>query len=537
MQDPARPNVVLILVDDMGFADLGCTGSEIRTPNIDALARNGVLLSAMYNCARCCPTRASLLTGLYPHNAGIGHMGTDLGSPAYQGYLRNDSATIAEHLRAAGYRTFMSGKWHVGGDFKPRDYDSWRPGEMQHPTPRQRGFDRFFGILDGATHYFSPHVLMEDDSRIAVERDDFYFTDAITDKAIGMIQGAAADDTPFFLYLAHIAPHWPLHALPEDIARYDGVYTKGWDAIRTARHETMNAMGLFQTNWDISPRDEDVHRWQDEPNKDWEASKMAAYAAMVDRMDQSVGRLVAELKRLDQLDDTLILFLSDNGGCAELMAEDGWAQFYPNRTHDGRHITMGNVPGLQPGNAQTFQSYDKPWANVSNAPFRLFKHYVHEGGVSTPLVAHWPKGIPAQHPVHAACHVVDVLPTILEATGASYLNDLGGHDIQRCQGESLLHLLKGNSWQREAPIFFEHEGNSAVRLGQFKLVRLHGRDWELYDIETDRTELHDIVAKEPSNLNEMLRLYANWADQTGVEPWDNVLPQLLTAWNMSSVDG
>ena len=314
----SRPNVILILADDMGFADLGCTGSEIQTPNIDALAQGGAMLSAMYNCARCCPTRASLLTGLYPHNAGVGHMGANLGTPAYQGFLRNDSATIAEHLRASGYATLMSGKWHVAGDFEARNVDSWRVGDLEHPTPRQRGFDCFYGIMDGATHFFSPHYMLEDDNRIETVPDDFYFTDAITDKAIGMIEGAVEDEKPFFLYLAHTAPHWPLHAHPEDIARYDGIYSKGWDHIR---------------------------------------------------MDQSIGTLIAALKRLGQFDNTLVMFLSDNGGCAEFMAEDGWAKFYPNQTHDGKQITMGNVTGLRPGDAQTFQSYDKPWANVSNAPF------------------------------------------------------------------------------------------------------------------------------------------------------------------------
>ncbi|SPJ26572.1 arylsulfatase [Falsiruegeria mediterranea] len=533
----SRPNIILILADDMGFADLGCTGSEIRTPNIDALAKGGTLLSAMYNCARCCPTRASLLTGLYPHNAGIGHMGANLGTPAYQGFLRNDSATIAEHLRAAGYRTLMSGKWHVAGDFESRDYDSWRPGDIEHPTPRQRGFDRFFGIMDGATHFFSPHYMMEDDSRVEVLPDDFYFTDAITDKAITMIQDSVTDETPFFLYLAHTAPHWPLHAHPEDIARYDEIYAKGWDAIRTARHETMNGMGLFQTQWDISPRDPDVHRWSEETHTDWEAAKMATYAAMVDRMDQSIGTLVGALRKLGQLDNTLILFLSDNGGCAEFMAEDGWAQFYPDVTQDGRKITMGNVPNLTPGDAQTFQSYDKPWANVSNAPFRLFKHYVHEGGISTPLVAHWPNGFEPQTVRHAPCHVVDILPTILEATGAPYLQELGGHDIQPTQGESLLSLLRGSEWDREQPIFFEHEGNAAIRLGQFKLVRLHGQDWELYDMEADRTELHNLIHGEADRAKAMRRSYQNWADMAGVMDWDVALPKLLKAWNMDSADG
>lgn len=533
----SKPNVVLILVDDMGFADLGVTGSEIRTPNIDGLARSGALLTSMYNCARCCPTRASLLTGLYPHNAGIGHMGANLGTPAYQGFLSNNSATIAETLRASGYRTLMSGKWHVGGDFEARNIDSWRIGDVDHPTPRQRGFDRFYGILEGATHFFSPHFMMEDDSRVEIQPDDFYFTDAITDKAVGMIEEAVEDDSPFFLYLAHIAPHWPLHAPAEDIARYDGVYAKGWDAIRTARHEEMNAKGLFRTAWDISPRDTDVQPWETVREKDWEASKMATYAAMVDKVDQSVGQVVAALKRLGQYENTLILFLSDNGGCAEFMAEDGWAQYYPDRTLDGRQITMGNVPGLRPGDAQTFQSYDRPWANVSNAPFRLFKHYVHEGGISTPLIAHWPAGISSPVIAHEAAHVADVLPTILAITGCAPLTELGGHAIRQLDGESFMGLLKGEDWEREQPIFFEHEGNCAVRQGQFKLVKLHGLDWELYDMDADRTELHDLAGRGGAMEQDLIRTYNNWAARTGVLDWQLALPRLLKAWNLNSTDG
>jgi len=537
MLDENKPNVILILADDMGFADLGVTGSEIKTPNIDALARDGVLLSAMYNCARCCPARASLLTGLYPHNAGVGHMGANLGTPAYQGLLRNDSATIAEHLRADGYRTLMSGKRHVAGDFEARKIDSWRVGDVEHPKPRQRGFDHFYGIMDGATHFFSPHYMLEDDSRVETIPDDFYFTDAITDKAINMIEGAVSDGKPFFLYLAHTAPHWPLHAHPEDIARYDGVYSKGWDHIRTARHEEMNAQDLFQTTWEISPRDEDVHRWSQEENQDWEASKMATYAAMVDRMDQSIGTLIAALRRLGQFENSLILFLSDNGGCAEFVAEEGWAQFYPDKTHDGKEITMGNVTDLRPGDAQTFQSYDKPWANVSNAPFRLFKHFVHEGGISTPLVAHWPIGFDGRSTAHASCHVVDILPTILEATGSAYQSEVGGHEIQPLQGESFLALLQGKGWEREQPIFWEHEGNSAVRLGQFKLVRLHNQPWELYDMEADRTELTNLAGRHVGLETDIVAQYQAWAEQIGVMDWKQALPRLLAAWKMDSVDG
>jgi arylsulfatase len=264
---------------------------------------------------------------------------------------------------------------------------------------------------------------------------------------------------------------------------------------------------------------------------------MAAYAAMIDRMDQSIGRLVAALKRLGQYEDTLILFLSDNGGCAEFMAEDGWAKFFPDETLDGRKITMGNVPDLRPGDVLTYQSYDKPWANVSNAPFRLFKHYVHEGGISTPLIAHWPNRIAGGLVAHEPCHVVDVLPTILAATGSSYLSELGGHAIQPLQGESFLDLLVGDDWRREQPIFFEHEGNCAIRKDNFKLVRQYGSDWELYDMDADRTELHDLAGRHAPLQAGLLSEYQDWAEKSGVLDWDLALPRLLEAWKLSSTEG
>jgi arylsulfatase len=455
-----RPNIVLILVDDMGFADLGIMGSEIRTPNIDRLARGGVLMSSMYNCARCCPTRASLLTGLYPHKAGIGHMTPNLGVPAYQGFLRNDTVTIAEALRLSGYRTLMSGKWHVGGNFIARDADNWTIGDVEHPTPRQRGFDRFFGIVDGGSNYFSPHYLIEDDAKVEVTADNFYFTDAITDKAIDMI-GEGDGTQPFFLYLAHTAPHWPLQAPAEDIARYEGMYLQGWDKVRGHRHEEMQGAGVLRHKWDLSPRDTSAPAWSEVEETDWEAARMAVYAAQVDRLDQSVGRLVESLRAKGELDNTLILFLSDNGGCAEFMAEDGVAQRYPERTLDGRLITLGNIVGLNPGSDETFQSYELPWANVSNTPFRLFKHWVHEDGISTPLVVHWPDQIKRPHISHEAAHVVDIMPTILQAAGAAYPSEYDGHEVQAMDGESLIGMFQGKTWTREAPIFWEHEGNSA----------------------------------------------------------------------------
>ena len=537
MRQGARPNVILILADDMGFADLGLAGSEISTPHIDSMAQRGAVLSAMYNCARCCPTRASLLTGVYPHNAGIGHMGTNLGTPAYQGFLRDDTATIAERLRADGYRTLMAGKWHVGGDLWATRVANWRTGDPDRPTPLQRGFDRFYGILDGVTHHFSPHCIFEDDHAVQVPPDTFYFTDAITDKAIGMIEESTQLDKPYFLYLAHAAPHWPMHAHEEDIARYDGVYNKGWDAIRTARHEEMLARKLLQHPWAISARDPQAPAWADTKHPDWEARRMAVYAAMVDRMDQSIGRVLHTLDRLGQRDNTLVMFLSDNGGCAEFMAEDGWAQFYPDRHNDGRKILLGNRPNLQPGGPLTFMSYDLPWANVSNAPFRSFKHWVHEGGISTPLVVQWPSRI--QQPVvgHAACHVVDILPTILEATGTLAHHEIDGLTVQRPEGENLLPLLQGRDWQREQPIFWEHEGNCAVRAGNLKLVRKFNTPWELYDMEVDRTELNDLAPANPELVRRLEKHYRSWSQVAGVLVWAVLQPRLLEAWQMGDTSG
>jgi arylsulfatase A-like enzyme len=530
----ARPNVILILADDMGFSDLGCFGSEIRTPNINHMAAQGATLSAMYNCARCCPTRASLLTGLYPHRAGVGHMGANLGSPAYQGYLSNNSVTIAEVLRLSGYRTLMSGKWHVGGDFDAREIDSWRIGDLDHPTPRQRGFDEFYGMVDGASSFFSPHCILRDDGRVEITDNHFHFTDAITDAAIGMINRSMQDAQPFFLYLAYTAPHWPLHAHEEDIAVYDGLYASGWDVIRAARHEELNSRNLLRDAWDISPRDVNAPPWASVSNRDWEARRMQTYAAMVEQMDRGIGKVMARLDALSIGNDTLVMFLSDNGGCAELMEEDGWAQYYPRVNHDGSIVTPGNRHDLQAGGKDTFMSYDLPWANVSNAPFRLFKHWVHEGGISTPLIVRWPQGMPKRVAVHEPAHVVDIMPTILEATGAAYPAEFGGHPVYRPDGESLLSLLQGADWKREQPIYWEHEGNAALRMGEWKLVRRHGADWELYQMDEDRTELNNLARRAPTRVRRMARDWQTWADDVGVREWADLRGVLARIWGMDS---
>ncbi len=511
-----RPNIVIILTDDLGFSDLGCYGSEIRTPNLDGLAASGIRFTQMYNGARCCPARASLLTGLHPHQAGVGQMTFDLGFPGYQGHLRPEAATIAEMLRTAGYRTLMSGKWHVGGNYRALDRESWKrtAGDERHPVPTQRGFDRFYGILNGLGSFYDPVTLMDQERFVRAEDPGFYITDVLTDHAVAMVREAASLKQPFFLYAAYTAPHWPLHALEEDIARYERTYRAGWDAIRTARHEELKGSGLLDPRWPISPRDEDAPPWGEVADKDWEAMRMAVYAAQIDRVDQGVGRLLACLRETGQYDNTLIIFLSDNGGCAEFLLEEPGKpdpSLWGASTRDGRPIRIGNIPGLRPGGEDTFMTYDLPWSNVSNTPFRLFKHWVHEGGIATPCIVHWPSAIGAAAVSHAPLQLVDITATLIDAGGVSAPAPL--------EGESFLELLRGRPWSRQRPLFWEHEGNRAVRLGAWKLVAEHGRPWELYDMNEDRTELKDLAAANPGEVRRMAALYQEWAGRCGVLPW------------------
>jgi arylsulfatase A-like enzyme len=530
-----RPNVILILVDDMGYSDISPYGSEINTPNLSRLAQSGVRFSQFYNCARCCPTRASLLTGLYPHQAGVGHMVNDRGvGPAFQGYLRDDCLTIAESLRASGYRTWMSGKWHVGGHYAPDDPDSWRPGEPGHPIPVQRGFDEHYGMLGGAGSYFNPPTMVRNDQLIVEGGEGYYLTDAISDYAVEMIEKQTAADTsqnddastpPMFGYVAYTAPHWPLHAFPEDIERYRGKYRGGWDALRTSRHEELNASGLLDPVWDISPRDVDAPAWTDTEHTEWEDLRMAVYAAQIECMDRGVGRIMDALRESGQEDNTVVLFLSDNGGCAEFLAEDD-EPAQPSRfqvpTRDGRSIRVGNTPSIDPGPDDTFTSYDLPWANASNTPFRLYKHWVHEGGISTPFIAQLPEAYRTTDMpsiIHDPCHVIDVLPTILELAGAKHPSEGAYGPVQPLEGTSLLPRMTGRTLGRGAPIFWDHEGNRAVRSDGWKLVSRYPDTWELYNMEHDRTELHNLAESERGRVASMAREYEAWAGRIGVIPW------------------
>ncbi len=521
---PKKPNILLILADDMGYADLGCYGSEIRTSNLDELAETGLRFTQMYNSARCCPSRAALLTGLNPHQAGVGHMIDSLGPPSYQGYLNENCVTIAEVLKSSGYKTYMSGKWHVGGRYNVADSKNWGElkGDPEHPIPTQRGFDRFYGIVAGSANYFFPRMLMEDDNFLELDPSGYYFTDAITDNALKMLQENANEDAPFFLHVTYTAPHWPLHAHEEDIARYEGKYLKGWDTLRTNRHEELKGLGILDSKWPISPRDASSHNWGDEPNKDWEDLKMATYAAMIDRMDQGIGQILEKIRSLGEEDNTLIIFLSDNGGCAEFMAEDSntpQPRQYGTPNPDGTPVTIGNIPGLRPGPGNTFMTYDLPWANASNTPFRLFKRWTHEGGISTPMIVSWPEKLKTSGLIHEPTHITDIAATCFEAAGALYPSQKDGFEILPLEGQSFLSAIENGQWKRNAPIFWEHEGSRAVRYDSWKLVAEVDGTWELYDMNADRTELNDLIDTNPEKAVRLTSLYNEWASRCGVLPW------------------
>lgn len=490
-----RPNIVILLADDLGFSDAGCYGSEIETPNIDALAAAGTRFSAFYNCARCCPTRAALMTGLYPHQAGVGHMVDDYGRPGYRGNLSMDCPTIAETLRAGGYRTAMSGKWHL----TPSDGNraNW---------PTRRGFERFFGTIASIRSYYQPPTLAEQEKDIPETAKEFYYTDAIADKAIESIRAFGND--PFFLYTAFTSPHWPLHALEADIAKFEKRYAAGWDAIRAARAAKQKQLGLTM---ETAPRAAEVVPWKDAPDKPWQVRRMAVYAAMVHRMDRNIGRIVAALREAGVLENTLIVFASDNGGCAEEMsatmsAAEKRARKMPEQTRDGRAIRYGNLPSVAPGPEDTYQSYSANWAHVSNTPFRRFKHWVHEGGIASPLILHWAGRVAAGQWSARTGHMIDLFPTFCSAAGVRPRKPVEGFDLLQPP-------------PRGRKLYWEHEGNQAIRDGEWKLVREHGRPWELFNIARDRTELNDLAAAEPEKTTALARAWQQWADRAGVLPW------------------
>ncbi|MGV3531621.1 MAG: arylsulfatase [Chthoniobacteraceae bacterium] len=502
-----RPNIIVILADDMGFSDIGCYGGEIPTPNIDALAAGGLRYTQFYNAARCCPTRASLLTGLYPHQAGVGHMVDSYAaqrrkafdSPAYSDHLSVRAHTIAQHLRSVGYRTYMSGKWHLG----------YRPEEW----PVARGFDRSFALIGGAMSYYghgpdhalpvgerrSP-LMAIDDQRYTPPEEGFFATDAFTDHAIEFLKEPRSAEKPYFLYMAYNAPHWPLHARPETIAKHRGRYQKGWDRIREERYARLKDLGIIDARWALAPRPPALPAWEKvrpERQDRWD-EWMAVYAAQIEELDNAIGRLIAAVRENGQEESTLILFLSDNGGAAERPVK--------------------SIAGAALGSRDSYEGYAIDGAHVSSAPFRMTKKFIHEGGISTPLIGRWPAGVPVARNgqlVSDPGHIIDIARTCADLAGVQWVSNKS----TPMEGISLVPTFRGAKLKRDAPLFWEHEGNRGVRDGDWKLVARFEQPWELYDLSADRTELNNLADTEPEIAKRLSEEYDRWAARAGVLPW------------------
>ena len=497
-----QPNVLVILLDDMGYADLGCYGSELETPHIDALAAGGLRMTQFYNAARCCPSRASLLTGLYPHQAGMGHQNQDKGLPSYRGRIGEQAVTIAEVLQPSPYTTYQVGKWHVGNE------EPFWPGN--------KGFDQYFSLIEGAMSYYNqwPWVRNQDTLRMVYNggayRTDkhFFATDTFSDTAAAFI-ARHPKDQPFFMYLAYNAPHWPLHAKPEDNARFKGQYAMGWDSIRALRHQRMIDLEIIPPHTPLSKRFTEVPVWDELPDSmqlKWQVD-MELYAAVMYRLDLGIGKVIRSLRESQQLEKTLILLLSDNGACHE--DPTGPWSVYP---EDG-----------SPGSERSFPAYGLPWANVGNTPFRLFKSWLHEGGIRTPLIAYHPGWIQAGQVNHQTVgHIMDLMPTILELAGMEYPLQFEGRTIIPTPGRSLVADLLGQATVGHQTLFWEHQFNRAVRQDEWKLVaanKIPGRgrmgEWELYNLWEDPIEANNLALQYPEKVDTMAEQYAKWAMQVG----------------------
>jgi arylsulfatase A-like enzyme len=500
------PNVLVILADDLGYSDIASFGGEIDTPNLDRLAARGVRMEQFYVTPRCSPSRAALLTGRQPHSVGIGILTRDDSPTGYAGSLSTEVPTLAEILGEQGYLTAVTGKWHLSSDTR-----------SPNPTwPTRRGFERFHGILPGCSSFYQPE-LYEGERRIELA-DAFYMTDDISAYAVDVVRTAAQEARPFFLFAAYTAPHWPLHAREEDVAKYRERYTRGWDILRKERQARQGEIGLGIASVESAP-DSQVGAWSDAPDQAWEVERMAVYAAQVEVMDRGIGSILDALEESGQLDNTLIVFSSDNGACAEEFSVELGEYFgediCPRTTRDGRPVRVGNDPLIMPGPEDTYMSYGRSWAHLSNTPFRLYKRWVHEGGISSPMIASWPAGsLRTGEVIRDPAHLVDIAPTILEAVG------LAG----RTDGRSLLDTWRGGAAaEEERVLYWEHIGNAAVRRGRWKLVRETLADWELFDVVADRGETTNLAAEHPDLVAELTQLWEIWALETGVILWEDVL--------------
>ncbi|MCF0055417.1 arylsulfatase [Dyadobacter sp. CY356] len=499
-----KPNIVLIMADDLGFSDIGSYGSEIQTPNLDKLAAEGIRFRQFYNNAICAPTRASLLSGQYQHTAGMGYFNINLGTPAYQGFLSKQTVSLAEVLKDAGYSTLMSGKWHVGDD----STSQW---------PRKRGFDHFYGNIGGASDYYviknlpkkQRSFFVKDDKVVDPEdEDNFYYTDEIAKNAIGFLKDQLQEQKPFFLYLAFTSPHWPLQAWPKDIKKYEGKYDIGWDSLRILRFKRQQELNILGKGQKISIKNSDLPAWNSltyDEQKLW-AKKMEVYAAQVDNLDQNIGKVIDHLKESGQLDNTIIFFISDNGAAGEDVGHG----------FSGRAVrNWGPV-----GTAGSYDSYTRTWAYASNTPLKSFKGFQYEGGISSPFIARFPSKIAAGGLIDGTAHLIDIAPTLYEIAGARYPQNYKGNTIHPLAGESILPAIYGKEWTRSKPIFWERAGNKAVRKGKWKLVSVRSDLWELYDIESDRGETSNVIKDHADVAAELKGLYDTWAKSVKVEDWN-----------------
>jgi arylsulfatase A-like enzyme len=533
-----RPNVLVILTDDMGYSDIGCFGSEIKTPHIDQLAANGLRFTQFYNTARCSPSRASLLTGLYPHQAGMGHLSSEnYKEPGYVDDLSKNAVTMAEVFRQAGYSTYMTGKWHIAKDMtKKGDKSNW---------PLQRGFQRYFGTLNGSGSYYDPGTLMSNNTFVAPGKD-FYYTNAISDSTVKFIR-EHPKGKPFFFYVAYTAAHWPLHAPEKEILKYKGKYDIGWDSIRERRFQKLKKLGIISNQCVLTERGVDIPAWKDEPMKEWQVRRMEVYAAMIDVMDQGIGKIITALEQNGELENSVIFYMQDNGGCAEPQGSDKpeipmtpeqqvlkpfsydsvSTSKRPVYARDGRFVRSGK--GVMAGEANTWMAYGVEWANVSNTPYRLYKHWTHQGGIASPLIVHWPKGIAAKGELRKQpSHLIDIMATCLDIAGAKYPEKFNGNPIQPFEGKSLVPAFTNKPLSRKY-IFWEHEGNRAIRMGDWKLVsrtikpkiftEVDESAWELYDLENDPSETNNLVSKYPEKANELIRLWKTEGNRTKALPW------------------
>lgn len=519
-----RPNIIVIMVDDMGFSDPGCFGGEVKTPNIDSLAQNGLRFTRFYNCARCCPTRASLMTGLYSHQVGLTFNGRS---------LSRNGVTIPEALKTAGYNTAMAGKWHLSYTIQLPDgneHQKWLDHQI-HPDqpfgplesyPVNRGFDKHYGVIWGVIDYFDPFSLVDGTETIREVDDDYYFTEAVNNKSIEYIREMSESDRPFFMYLAHCAPHWPLHALPKDIEKYKDTYTGGWDKLRKDRFARQLKMGLFKKeNTQLPEVQTGGRKWQElsEEQKAFEARKMAVHAAMIDRIDQGIGRLMKTLKDTGQFDNTLIFFLADNGASPEIMTVPGYDR--PSQTREGKPLKYQTAPLDEIGSQTTYLGIGRPWASASNTPFRYWKKESFEGGCHTPMIVHWPAGLKTKKGsvTSQVGHVMDIMPSCLEAAGINYPETYKDNRITPVEGKSLMPIIRGQKRQGHDIIFFEHERGRAVRMGDWKLVAFSHRNskWELYNLKDDVTEMNNLAAKYPEQVELMAGQWKKWAEKVGLE--------------------